>query len=115
MKLYVDDLRPCPEGWETVGTYEDAVAFLFLHPVEELSLDHDLGHDGTGYDIVKWMFEANIWPKKLRLHTANPVGRKNMRQLIEHYGPYTNCFENGENITYCNEGDTNDRRGNFKD
>lgn len=73
--------------------------------VREMSLDHDLGFcDGcltldddrcefpngcdclchkTGYDCVKLMEEEGLWPlDPPRVHSANPVGRKNMEAVI---------------------------------
>jgi len=45
-------------------------------------------HD-TGYDLVKWMAENEVWPKnKPTVHSDNPVGRKNMLGVIDRYGPY---------------------------
>lgn len=60
--------------------------------VEELSLDHDLGDEnenGSGYDVAKWIerqaFDGN-WravPDRITIHSANPVGRKNMQAAID--------------------------------
>lgn len=44
-------------------------------------------HVGTGYDICCW-FEANpeLWPKvRPDVHSANPVGRVRMQQVIKRY------------------------------
>ncbi len=93
--IYLDDLRGCPEGWEIVHTYGACIDALKEGDVGYLSLDHDLGvdHEGkvygkTGYDVCKWMVENNVWPKiSITLHSANPVGRINMRQLLARYCP----------------------------
>ena len=43
-------------------------------------------HVGTGYDLVKWMIETGKWPQnKPTVHSANPVGSKNMREDIERW------------------------------
>jgi hypothetical protein len=47
-------------------------------------------HAKTGYDILWWMTltkEANPgWgPKEILIHTANPVGRKNMQGVLARY------------------------------
>lgn len=41
MKLYVDDIRPAPEGWQQARTVTDAIKFLsnFGNQVTEISLD----------------------------------------------------------------------------
>jgi hypothetical protein len=90
VKLWVDDEREAPEGWEWVASIEEAKAFLgspFIR-VEILSLDHDLGENkGTGYDLLKWIHEKSCWPAVVDLHTMNPVGRENMRAFLDRYYP----------------------------
>lgn len=40
-------------------------------------------HFGTGYDLVSWMEETGTWPARMPLvHSANPVGRARMEQVI---------------------------------
>lgn len=59
-----------------------------------LDLDHDLGEteDGynelarTGYDVCKWIIENNSQQLYFHIHSMNPVGAQNMRQLLTHYG-----------------------------
>ncbi len=102
--LYLDDIRYPPEGWQLVKTYAECIEILRTMPVQYLSLDHDLaeehyamstGYSGgqvfrepTGYDVCKWMVEHDVWPSEaITLHSANPVGRNNMRQLLERYKP----------------------------
>lgn len=46
MKLWLDDVRPAPEGWVHVRTAEEAREKLLAGGVVECSLDHDLGYDG---------------------------------------------------------------------
>ena len=50
-----------------------------------LDLDHDLGSKKTGYDFCKWLVKNN-WRGAFRIHSQNPVGAKNMRQMLLHYG-----------------------------
>ncbi len=115
MKLWLDDIRPAPEGWTWVYTVQAAAAKLEQGIVTEASLDHDLGacvvclegkspeqwleehnyqsmpnckHFGTGYDLVCWMEETGHWPhNKPTVHSANPAGKKRMQMVIDkHYG-----------------------------
>ena len=87
MKLYLDDLRPTPEGWCRCYTAEECMKILQEEEVEVLSLDHDLGTDKTGYDVLCWIewhvFEFGYEPPEFFLHTANPVGRQRMAQCIQ--------------------------------
>ena len=90
--IFMDDLRPCPEGFTLAKDALECRMLLLENEVNILSLDHDLGETETGYDFVKWLVEIgmddpNIYPKVIYLHTANPVGRHNMFQLLERYKP----------------------------
>ena len=63
-----------------------------------LDLDHDLGdldaeNDGeynpnapSGYDICKYVVENHIPLIGFHIHSMNPVGAENMRQLLQRYG-----------------------------
>lgn len=92
MKLWLDDVRPTPEGWVRAHSVNEAIRLVAGAPqdFEECSLDHDLGdyaHDGgDGVKFVDWMGEHNIWPRgQVAVHSANPVGRDNMRRSIDAY------------------------------
>ena len=88
MKLFVDDVRNSPDAsWEIARTYKEAVEMLESGKVNVLSLDHDLGEDLTGYDIINWL-ERKIYheemeaPNKILVHSANPVGVNNIKRAI---------------------------------
>jgi hypothetical protein len=57
---------------------------------DEISFDHDLGENTkTGYDCAKWICEY-CWTNGLpipnwNVHSANPVGRDNIIQLMENF------------------------------
>ena len=89
--LYVDDIR-FPEKWHknedeiTVArTYDEAIQYLG-DEYDVISLDHDLGEEKTGYDIAKYIVENQLKIGKVAIHSANPVGRDNIKQLLTHYG-----------------------------
>lgn len=90
MKLYLDDIRKCPDGWIQAFTASEAINILKLGYVTDLSLDHDLGEmeNGTGADVTKFLmqqvFEGNtsIVPANITIHSANPVGIANMESDI---------------------------------
>ena len=110
VSLWLDDMRPAPDGWVWVKTVEEAKRHLETGQVLRASLDHDLGacntcmggrtaeqwldeskftqmpncdHFGTGYTLVCWMEETGHWPMKMPLvHSANPAGRARMQQAI---------------------------------
>lgn len=100
VRLWLDDERPMPEGYtHHAKTMSEAIALLATTNVVEASLDHDLGlceacfeaksgeceHYGTGYKLVLWMAENNVWPDVVRVHSQNPVGRRNMEETIKRY------------------------------
>lgn len=119
LKLYLDDIRPTPEGWTHCFKVEEVQEYLKTRPVEYMSLDHDLGASylcsncydlakdwrecsqtgctcechktdpqifPSGYDLVKWMAEHDLWPiNKPTIHSANPAGRVNMQATIDRY------------------------------
>ena len=105
IKLYVDDIRPCPDGWTLARTVAEAKLHLGLGGVDALSLDHDMGacdtcinteplaaqtlqcdHVECGYDLVVWMIESGRWPAtKPIVHSMNPVGRQRMLDAIERH------------------------------
>lgn len=87
MKLWVDDLRPAPEGWLWVKGSAEAIDVLGREPIDVVSLDHDLGGDDTTRAVVLWLCEHDAWPKAVRVHTANPVGREWLVGMAERYGP----------------------------
>lgn len=112
MNLWLDDVRLPPIGWDWVKTVDEAKTALLSGKVEKASLDHDLGacencwkeyrkqretglthewdalmpnceHFGTGYTLICWMEENDIWPPEgVRVHSANPAGAARMRQVV---------------------------------
>ena len=87
MKLFLDDVRQPPdESWAVARTYAECIRVLKTGAVESLSLDHDLGESRTGYDVACWIEAAVILegfnPPKITVHSANPVGRRNIEACI---------------------------------
>jgi hypothetical protein len=93
LRLWLDDVREAPQGWIHVRTPDEAIDLLRTGEVEEISLDHDLGlatpeAERTGYDVLLWLEEklaTSAWQfevPEIRVHSANPVGRRRMEQAI---------------------------------
>lgn len=88
MKVFLDDLRPAPDGWIRVFWPDEAIALLKTGTVTDLSLDHDLGDDprGTGYDVLLWIEEAVATNKfkapRMIVHSANPAARARMEAAV---------------------------------
>ena len=102
MKIWVDDIRPAPEGYVWCQTTNEAkhiiqnvMSMHHIHhtenlpKIELLDLDHDAGDlarwGGDYIKILDWL-EKQEWSIPIRLHTMNPVGRENMRRIIQKNG-----------------------------
>lgn len=78
MWLLIDDVRDSL-GCDVVARNSiGAKAVLEKCSFEGLCLDHDLGHDQTGYDVLVWALEQGHVPPIVELVTSNPVGRERM-------------------------------------
>lgn len=105
IRLWLDDVRPAPEGWTWAKSAREAIEILDRETVQECSLDFDLWHvhfgEGPlatvewqagcpkGIAVVEHMRRSGRWPKtKPRVHSANPDGAAEMRAAIDKYGPY---------------------------
>lgn len=71
MKLFLDDVRQTPIGWQRAETAWETIRFLEHEDVTHLSLDHDLGdseHPGNGNDVAKWIEKqaVNDNPKNMK-------------------------------------------------
>ena len=98
MKLWVDDIRPAPDGYVWCKSVLDAVvkicdgekcAPLSKGRVVLLDIDHDAGdYVNEGGDYIKlldWL-EATDRNYPIHIHSMNPVGVQNMRAIIEKNG-----------------------------
>ena len=106
MKLWIDDVRPAPEGYQWCRSVKEAkkmivpayIAYIGIFhinpnaplPFELLDLDHDSGDyykDGGDFiEILKWFEKTQTPCPPIRLHSMNPVGVQNMRAIIERNG-----------------------------
>jgi len=88
-KLFLDDIRTTPKGWERVHTAQECVNEISTQQYDYVSLDHDLGENQpTGYDVLKWLEEVVHTHKEFKIptifiHTDNPVGRERMVKALE--------------------------------
>ena len=110
MNLFLDDLRYPKEvkwidiglgPWEIVRSYDEFVEFITKNGVPtNVAFDHDLADshyasqepppegwkEKTGYDCAVWLINYCIekelpFPKEISVHSLNPVGRENIRNL----------------------------------
>ena len=101
MKLWIDDVRPAPEGYVLCRTVDDAKYMIIKYSnridwdnnlvdeIELIDIDHDAGnfsqYGGDYIRLLDWLEETGRnYP--IRSHSANPVGVENMRRIIERNG-----------------------------
>ena len=90
MKIWLDDIRPAPEGYIWCKSVNSAKRMIESagENISVLDLDHDLGDyaydGGDGIKLLDWLLETQrFYP--IRIHTMNPVGRENMVLLVKRY------------------------------
>ena len=90
IRIWLDDIRPAPEGWlwvKTVEDFTDAMTAYRGHVVA-VSFDHDLGEDeASGHGAAAWLEIACVTdgypvPREMACHSANPVGRQRIDAAI---------------------------------
>lgn len=102
MKIWMDDLRPAPNGYRWVKSVQEAKIYCCQHlspdnmlNIEEFHLDHDAGdyaYTGGDYiELLKWLEEkqrCKHWHINgiFKFHSMNPVGVQNMRAIIQKNG-----------------------------
>lgn len=91
MKLWLDDLRPAPQGYIWCHSVKEVIFMVkeFKNHITLIDCDHDLGDyscdGGDGVKFLDWLEEKG-YNYPIRLHTMNPVGRENMRAIIQKNG-----------------------------
>lgn len=100
MKLWVDDVRPAPDGYIWARSTNEAIKIIkremYWRRLEEISLDHDAGDyysDGGDYieilnTLERWYMTSKAWflAVPINIHSRNPVGVENMRRIIKRNG-----------------------------
>ena len=107
MKLWIDDVRPAPEGYwwcHSVNRtkniienleYSQYLSIALGEPIAErdrielIDIDHDAGdyvdYGGDYIKLLDWLEETGRnYP--IRIHSQNPVGVANMRRIIQRNG-----------------------------
>lgn len=101
-KLFLDDVRPVPSGWELVKSYGEFVDWVAANGVPDVvSFDHDLAPEHydpnwdnpdrnidyasmnfkTGYDCAKHLVGIGV-PKLVRVHSWNVAGAANIANVF---------------------------------
>lgn len=80
--LLIDDIRDQYEVERVARTADQGKLCLMTLPVTHLLIDHDLGEQTSGYDIINWAIEHDVLPPKVFIVSANPVGRNNIGRAL---------------------------------
>lgn len=100
--LFLDDERfPPNDGreWVIARSYGDALVQFALRGFPTfVSFDHDLGQEENGYDVAKFLVEADIKFREKEsyeykfspdfdfyVHSQNPIGKANIEGLLNNY------------------------------
>lgn len=99
MKLWIDDVRPAPDGYvwrksvnaakRYIKEFERQNDTFHFDRIEVIDIDHDAGnfvYDGGDYiKLLDWLEETGRnYP--VRIHSMNPVEVQNMRAIIRRNG-----------------------------
>ena len=101
MKLWIDDVRPAPTGYFWCKSVDEAKRIIvqygsridfdnnIVDDIELIDTDHDAGdyaqYGGDYIKLLDWLEETGRnYP--IRIHSMNPVGRENMRAIIQRNG-----------------------------
>ena len=97
MKLWIDDVRPAPEGYVWCKSTLNALHTIYHNAdnIEEIALDHDAGDYAleelerlcrSGNALKRAYWREHCIRYRFSLHSANPVGVANMRAIIQRNG-----------------------------
>ena len=95
LKIWVDDVRPAPEGYVWLKSVNEVKKYLAdphilcNYEIKLIDLDHDAGDyakDGGDYIRILDYLEMVGYNGDLRIHSMNPVGVQNMRNIIQKNG-----------------------------
>lgn len=94
MKLWIDDVRPAPDGYWWIKTTDEACSIINRHwiDIDVINIDHDAGAfavNGGDYikvlDFIEYAIKAGHSTPNFvfHIHSMNPVGVQNMRAIIK--------------------------------
>jgi hypothetical protein len=107
MKLWIDDVRPAPDGYIWAKSVDEAINLICLgehlegeakytnseiqgsFQITLIDIDHDAGdyakYGGDYIKVLVWLeHTGRNYP--IHIHSMNPVGVANMRRIIERNG-----------------------------
>lgn len=81
MKIFLDDTRLCPKGYEGVKSVEEFEKLVLANRehIEEISLDYDLSSSGsirTGLSACDFLVKEKIVCPVIKIHSDHPCAVK---------------------------------------
>ena len=104
MRLWIDDIRPAPEGYIWVKSVNEAEKIIYHNlcmvsnfqgtinnKITVVDIDHDAGNYASqGGDYIKLLDWLEAYNDSIdfifHIHSQNPVGVENMRRIIKRNG-----------------------------
>lgn len=95
IKIFVDDIRPTPDGFLRFYTVNDTVSYIRrMYKAGNtdfyISLDHDAGDYGADYinilkdlEALRYGGKLNHMNLQVHFHSMNVVGIMNMRAIVK--------------------------------
>lgn len=89
--LFVDDEREWPVGGvvyngDVYQAYNSSAAIDLIQDIkfDILFLDHDLGENDTGMEVVDFLINVEQHPEiqQIFIHSQNPIGARNMENRL---------------------------------
>lgn len=79
INVYLDDVRPCPQGFAVARSAEACLSMLAVSDVNLLSLDFELGMgQPNGLSVVHGIIASGRYPKEIYVHSSSLYGRAQM-------------------------------------
>ena len=97
MYYFIDDMRPNPkpDKYNKFKTVEEAIKMMSILKPKYVSTDYDLGPDKMdGLDLLKWMFENDIEPESINIHSDHTTGKKEMLKYAKEHFKNTDITTN---------------------
>lgn len=90
VKIWVDDVRPAPNGYVWLKSVGSFIDYLVEHGIQDIAVfdfDYDAGeYASDGGDYIKcldYLESIGADGINVRIHSANSVGLQKMRQIIQ--------------------------------
>lgn len=91
IKVFMDDLRTTPEGWQRTFNIEQTKKLLLTRQVVALSLDNDLGSldpKTEGFNVLDFLeelvYEDPLFPiPEITIHSSNSARVISMQQVVD--------------------------------